>query len=819
MEAFWQDVRYGVRMLLKTRGLSAIIVLTLGLGIGANTAVFSVVNSFLLRPMPVEDPGRIAVVAISHPGNTDPHGVSYLDLQDFRKNSGAFTDLLAYDLGFVGLSDGGRATRLTVSYVTGNFFSVLGVNPALGRLILPSEGQVSGADPILVLGNGFWRNHYGSDPSVVGRNVKVNGHAFTIVGVVPESFHGAYALAEMDAYLPITMASLEGGNEDFLQRRESHRLHVMGRLKHGVSFLQAQAALQVVANQLSAEYPVTDKDLRAHVFPEPLARPEPDSAQQNPIVAAIFLALVSLVLLLACVNVANILLVRATSRQKELAIRCTLGAGRTRLLRQLLTESVILALLGGAAGALIGRWCSHLLGSIRFAADLPIRFDFSFDWRVFAYVAAIALFAGIAVGLVPALRASKANPNDALRESGRSNSGGAGRHRLRNILVASQVAGSLIVIVAASLFVRSLQNAESVNLGFRPENVVNFTMDPGQIGYDQAHTKTFYRQLEDRVRSLPGIQSTSFAYSLPLGYYNNGGSVVAEGQVLQPGDRGVSAGYNSVGPGYFRTMRIPLLRGRTFTDADTETSRRVAVVNERFAKLLWPNQDPIGKRFSYKGEKGPFVEVVGVTRDGKYQFIFEDPIAYFFLPLSQEFKTLHVLQVKTIGPPESVATAVRNEIRNFDPDLPIFDVGTMERSLQGGNGFFLLRVGAQFAAALGALGLLLAVVGVYGVVSYSAGQRTHEIGIRMALGAQRGNILKMIVSQGLGVVLVGLGVGLLAALALTRPLANFLFGIKTYDPVTYVSAIMLLAGAALAACYIPARRSTRVDPTVALRYE
>jgi putative ABC transport system permease protein len=567
------------------------------------------------------------------------------------------------------------------------------------------------------------------------------------------------------------------------------------------------------------QYPETNKDLHIYLYPETRCRPEPESSRQLPLVASIFMGLVLLVLLVACINVANILLVRATTRRKELAVRSALGAGRVRLIRQLLTESILLALLGGAAGALIGRWSSSFMGSIRLPGDLPFRFDFSMDWRVFSYVAAIALVTGILVGLVPALRASRLDLNDALREGGRSLSGGAGRHRLRNALVMSQVAGSLVLMIVAALFVRSLTNAQGVNLGFRPENVMNFTLDPAQLGYSEDRGKSFYRELEGRVASVPGVKSVALASSVPMGYNNDGSSILAEGRILQPGDRSPFAGRNFVSFDYLNTMGVPILRGRAFTAADNEDSPLVAVVNQALAAKLWPGQDPLGKRFSSHGQKGPYITVVGVTSNGIYQFIFEDPTPFYFMPFAQEYRSLRTLQVRTTVPPKSIALAVQKEIHSLDSELPVYDVMTMEESLNGGNGFFLLNMGAAFAGTLGSLGLILAVVGVYGVVSYSANQRTNEIGVRMALGAQSADILKLVVSEGLTLVLVGLGIGLAAALGLTRLMANMLFGIRSYDPVTYTSAVALLLAVAFVACFIPARRSTRIDPMVALRYE
>jgi predicted permease len=819
MESFWLDVRYGLRMVAKGRGLTLIIVLTLGLGIGANTAIFSVVNSFILRPLPVKDADRLTVIAISHPGNENLHNASYLDMLDFQKGSRAFSDVCGFGVGFVGLSDHGNSERLTVSYVTGNFFSMLGIKPALGRLILPAEGKTAGADPVIVLGHTYWERRFGGNPTVVSRAVRVNGHPFTIVGVVPKEFHGAYAIVEMDAYIPVSMAGVESDNSDLMTKRDAHSMHVLASLNRGFTVTQAAASLNVIAHQLSAQYPDTDKDLKTYVIPETSARPEANSSRQNPIVAAVFLGSVGLVLLVACMNVANILLVLSTSRQKELAIRATLGAGRARLVRQMLTESVILSMMGGAAGLLIGLWVSRMLSSIRIPGDLPFRFDFSLDWRVFVYVAGIALTTGIVVGLMPSLRASRTNVNDALREGGRSNSSGSGRQRMRNLLVVMQVAGSLVLVIAASLFVRSLEHAQSVNPGFQPDHVLNLSMDPAQIGYDPSRIRAFYHELEDRVRAVPGVQHASLAYTVPMTYYNAAADVIYEGQVLRSGEKGVSSSYNKVGTDYFATMGVPLLEGRAFTTADSETSSRVVIVNQFLANRLWPGQEPIGKRLSYNGAQGPFAEVVGLTPNGKYGFFFEDPSPYFYVPVSQDFSSLQVLQVRTSLPPGQLALPLKDLIRGLEPNLPVYDVITMNKSLQGGNGLFLPRIGAEFAGALGLLGLTLAIVGVYGVVSYSASQRTHEIGIRLALGAQRRDILRLVVGQGLVFVLIGLGIGVVLMFALSPLLASLLFGVKPHDPLTYVSAVLVLSGVALFACYIPALRSARTDPMTALRHE
>ena len=806
-------------MLAKTPALTIMVVITLGLGIGANTALFSVVNAILLRPLPVPHPEQITVVANSHEENKDPHDISLLDFQDYRKNSEAFTGMSAYLPGFVGITTEGHAARAVIGYVTSSYFSLLGIQPQLGRFILPGEGDKPGTDLVLVLGNAYWKRRFAGDPSVLGKIVTVNGQPFTVIGVVPEDFHGTYALVEMDAYLPMGMTSLDPSYKDIFTLRDNHSLHVLARLKPGVSIQQAQASLEVIAGQLAKQYPATNKTNKLYVFPETSARPDANAAKQNPIIATVFMGLVGLVLLVACVNVANLLLARATVREKELAIRTALGAGRLRIIRQLLTESVVLALLGGAMGALTGAWASRFLSGIRLPGDLPIKFDFTLDWRVFLYIATLALVTGVLVGLVPALRSSRSSVYDTLREGGRAPSGAGGGHRMRDALVVAQVAGSMLLLIAAGLFLRSLGNARNVDFGFRADHVLTMSMDPSQVGYDAERSRSFYRELERRVRSLPGVKSASLSLSVPLGYNNQGAYVHAEGQAVEPGQRGPDAGFNKVGSDYFETMRIPILRGRAIGEQDTETSSRVAIVNETLARRLWPNQDPLGKRFLNNDDPDKPMEVVGVSHDGKYGWMFEDSRSYYFLPMAQSFATLHALQVRTLGPPENIRLTVEKEIRALDPNLPVYDVLTMEQSLQGGNGLFLLNIGAAFAAALGGLGLILALVGVYGVVAYASSQRTHEIGIRMALGAQRGDVLKMILRQGFGLVLAGIALGLVAAFGLSRYIANMLFNMKPADPVTFGGVALLLSAVALVACYIPARRATRVDPMIALRYE
>jgi predicted permease len=819
MHQLMQDLRLAARMLVKAPVFAVIVILTIGLGIGANAAVFSVLNSFILRPMPVHDPSNLAVLAIQHEGNEQPHSVSYLDYLDYRAEGHAFSDIGAFYITFAGLSADGRADRLTACFVTSNLFSMLGVGPAEGRVILPSDGDTPGTGSIVVLGHSYWLKRFAGDRSVVGRSVMVNGRPFTVAGVVPASFRGPYSIVEFDAYLPMSMVAIDSsGGKDVLTKRDSHSMRLLGRLAPGVGIKQAQSAMDVVATRLERQYPDTNKTVRARVFPEYLARPEPNNAGQIPMVGAVFMVMVGLVLLVACVNVVNLMLVRATGRRRELAVRAALGAGRPRLMRQLITESLLIAAAGGVAGLAFGSAVSRLLGRIHLPGDLPFRFDFSFDWRVYAYVTGLAIVTGVLVGVLPALRASRADLNDVLREGGRSQAEG-GRSRLRKGLVIAQVAVSLVLLIAAGLFVRSLGNAQRIDLGFDPAYVLNLSMDVGQQGYSDARGTTFYRELESRVASLPGVTSVSYALSAPMGYNNSAAYVDIESRPVERGQRKPIAGFNAVGARYFDTMKVPLRRGRGFTEHDDAHSTPVAVVSELMAARFWPNEDPIGKRF--KGDDlGPaWVEVIGVAANGQYTYLFADPAPYFFVPIAQQYRSMRVLHLRTAAAPESLMLAARTQVRALDPDLPVYDVMPMADVLQGGNGFFLLRMGAAFAGALGLLGLVLAAIGIYGVVSYAASQRTQEIGIRVALGAQARDVLRLVVGQGLGLVLVGIALGLAAAYGMSRFLTTLLFGISPNDLVTFASVPAVLGTIALAACWIPARRAARVDPVTALRGE
>jgi predicted permease len=820
MQTVLQDIRYGWRMLAKTPGLTAAVAITLALGIGANALIFSFVNGFLLHPMPVPHPERIAVFSAQQKGSTQLlTAFSYPDFLDFRQQAAPFADVAGYRLALPGLSANKRVDQVLASFITDNYFSALEVQPALGRLIAAAESQ-PGEQPVLVLGYSYWRKRFGGDPRVIGKQVRVNGSPVTIVGVVPKQFHGAIAVTEMDVYLPWSSgASIEQGSGNLVTDRNSRTMRVLARLKPGVSFSQAQAYVDVIAARLAKQYPATDANVTVRVYREQLARPAPLANNMVEVIAGFFLILGALLLLLACLNVVNVLLARATARQREMGLRAALGAGRGRMIRQMLTETIMLGLLGGVLGMILGAWASPGDLSKLITTSLPIHLDVSFDWHVFSYSFAAALLAGVFVGLWPALRASRADLNSILQEGGRGGSAGFGRHRLRSALVIAQVAGSLLLLIVAGLFVRSSRSAENMYLGFDPDHVSEFIMDPHQIGYEQARTKEFYRELETRVGALPGVQSVSLAYAVPMTGGANTGTVTFEGQTPSSGQQPPTLFFNSVEPTYFETMRVPLLRGRAFTESDNEKAPPVVIVNQTMADKYWPHQNPLGKHFSLKTATEPVktVQVVGVAGNGKYLLIGEDPTPFFYVPLAQNYTSVRGLLVRSWVPPEGLLIPVQAELHKLAPDLPVTEAKTMQQALR--DYLLEIRLGAALATALGAIGLLLAVIGIYGIVSFSTAQRTREIGIRMALGGSARDVTRLILQQGVRMVVIGLGLGLLAALAITRVMTGLLVGVSPSDPLTYVLVVLLLCAIALVACWIPARRATRVEPGVALRYE
>ena len=818
MTGLFQDLRYALRQLRKSPGFTATATVTLALGIGANVAIFSIVNGIILRPLPVPKPRQIVVLAAQQQGAPlGSYFLSYPELVDFRKQSDAFSDLFAYQVTLEGLSADNKADHFIAEYVTGNYFSALGIKPALGRLFLPGEGETPGSAIQVVISYSYWQKRFASSASVIGKQVLVDGKPATIIGVTPEKFHGTSFAVNMEGYLPVNMVG--SADPDMWTNRANRPWIVLGRLKPGVSIAEAQSSINVVAARLSQQYPASDKNLRVNVVSEPLSHPVPLPNNLVSVVAGLFLFLAALILLLAGVNVANIVLVRATAREGEMAIRAAMGASRTRLITQVLTESIVLALLGAGGGLAIGTWVSRSLSDLRYVSLIPVDLNLGADPRVFLYALGVAICAAAIVGLWPALRVARASLNDVLREAARGLGKGRSRHRIRGLLVAGQMAGSLMLLIVAGLFVRSLQNAQRLYLGFESDHLLNVILDPHEVGYDQGRTKTFYRNLLERIQILPGVKSASLAYSVPMGSYNDVSSVAAEDHPTPTGQQPPLIAFNAVSPFYFATMKIQLLQGRSFSDADNEGSSLVAIVNQTMADRFWPHEDPVGKRFMSDAPKGTMWQVVGVAQNGKYEFLGEDPQPYFYVPLAQKFMSMRALEIRTSIAPESLMLPVEQLVKNLDPGLPIFSLRTMTDSLAGVNGFLLFRIGALLASCIGGMGLALAVVGVYGVVAFAASQRTREIGIRVALGASRGQVLELVLRQGVWMVISGAALGLLAAFAIARGVANLLVGVGANDPLTFAAATVFLVAIALCACYVPARRAMKLDPMVALRYE
>ncbi|HLZ43370.1 MAG TPA: ABC transporter permease [Candidatus Sulfotelmatobacter sp.] len=826
MNGVAQDLRHALRQFRKSPGFFSMAVLTLALGIGANTAIFSMVDWLVLRPLPIRDPGQMTYLVVSGGvGESEPQ-FSYPEFAEIRKQGGeVFSGMSSFIFGGLegaqsapnGLTWNGVTKPVQTVYVGGDFFSLLGIQPYLGRFILPAEGVVAGADPVVVLSYNCWRSRFDGDQSVIGKTAFINGTAVSVVGVAPKGFLGLTPLVETEAYLPLGMYSIERGTaRDFLNNPKTRDMIVFGRLKAGTTLEQAQSAVAVVGTRMLRQYPREsgNRELQAKAM-----RPPGLITGENPLpkLAALFLILAGTVLALACVNVANLFLVRAGIRQREMAMRAALGALRGRLIRQLLTESLLLAGIGCIAGVLLGVGGSRLLSALPVQTELPLVLDFSFDWRVFAYALAVALATGMVVGIVPALRLSRGNLSEVLHEGGRTSSGG--RQRMRSILVGVEVGGSLALLIAAGLLVRSMQGVERADLGFDPKGVLNLTVDPNGIGYSEAQAKPLFREILERTRALPGVQSASLASAVPLSESVSGADLVVPGYAVVKGQGAPHAENNSVSSGYFETMGMRLLRGRELNDGDNENSARVAVINQAMAERYWPGQDPLGRSFAIAEDTGHPISIVGVVKNSRMSEAYGAYEPIFYLPIAQHYLPVQTLQVRTAQAPQAMVPEIQQVVQSLVPAMPVYGVRTMTAALQGINGLLLFEVGAGLAAALGLLGLALAIVGVYGVMSYSVSQRTREIGLRMAVGAQRGDILRMVGRGGLLMVGGGLLVGLVAAFAVGRLVSDFLVEVTPGDPVTFVSVSLLLVFVALIAGYVPARRAMKVDPMVALRYE
>jgi predicted permease len=818
MDAAAKDLKYALRVLARNPGFAAIGIVTLASAIGVNAAIFSIVNAYLFRPLPAIGAGELVVVATKKVNFELPYDVSYPNYEDIR-NSPAFSDAIASTANSVSITVDGRPERTWVDLVSGNYFTMLGINPAIGRTFSEEDGRVPGAADVIILSFSYWQSRFGADPSALGKTVKVNGVPFTIIGVAPKGFTGTESLLSYDAFLPAgVMGHLYTGGEQTFVNRNDIEFKVMARLRAGTELDQARAALGVLATQLEQQNPASNTGISFVAQNEIKSRPTIEVSDQFRRASFVFLVLVGLILLISCVNVANLMLVRASARRKELAVRGALGASRWRLTRLFLIESALLAGGGALGGIVLAAWSSDFLSNIRVAADVPVRFNFSLDWRVLGFTMLAASAAAMLSGLLPAVRASRVDLNEALKEGGRGMIGSGGAHRLRNTLVASQVAVSLLLLVCSGLFIRSLERAETSAPGFRTKDLLMASVDLSLQRYDKARGKQFYRQLLEKARMLPGVRSATTAYIVPFGGHNEAENIITEDNPVQSERDREMAFYNSVGGDYFKTMGTAILEGRDFTEHDDESALPVAIVSQAMALKFWPGQNPLGKRFKTSPD-GPYLQVVGVVRDEKHIFIGEDPRPFFYVPFAQAYRSEATLELYTEGDLETLAPAVRQIVADIDPDMPVFGIRTMTDHLNNGLAFFFIRIGAALAGIFGGLALLLAAIGIYGVISYSAGQRSHEIGIRMAMGATRVDVLRLVLKNGLIVVGLGMASGAGAAVAATRLLSGLLYDVSAQDPIAYFVVIALLAVVALTACYIPAMRATRVDPMAALRCE
>lgn len=817
MQGLLQDIRYGLRLLWRAPGVTAAVVLVLALGIGANSAIFSVVNSLLLRPLPFRDPDSLVqVMNYERSSGQDRPVVSAQMYMDWKTQTTSFTDLAAFSFLYFNLTGDGKAERLQGLRVSASYFSLLGVSPALGRDFTAEEGQ-SQRPRVIILSNGLWRRRYGGDPTVVGRNVLVEGEPYTVVGVLPPDFRIFRVLnRDLDVWVPYP---IHGTADD----RLDPVLFVYGRLKPGVPLAKAQAEMDGVAAREEKEYPQTNTGLGARV------RQMQQSWTRN-IRPLLFMlqAAVGFVLLLACGNIANLLLARGALRVKEMAVRAAMGAGRVRLLRQGLVETLLLTLLGGVAGLVVGLLLIQALNRwVPFSA-VNRWYDFQLDAWVFLYSLGLATLAGLLAGLAPALEASLQDPGDTLKESTRGAAGSRRGRRFRQVLVVVEVALSVLLLTGAALMLRSSWGMYSMDRGLSTDNILKGQFWLPKARYPQPQQAArFYDQLVTRVAALPGVESASAVNFVPLDVQSTVVPVELEGQPLPPPGQQNLVRYYVVTPEYFRTVSLPLKQGRGFDAHDNDEKNGVVIVSQRFAERYWGSSDPLGKRLrtifppgnSYwqAESSNAWLKVVGVVGDVRYDGLWNPTLPQMYLPMFQNPSSIMNVMVRTAGPPLALTEAVRSQVHALDPEQPVFDVKTMDDVLT--TSFSRPNLMAGLLLVFATMALLLAAVGVYGVLSYSVAQRTQEIGVRMAFGAQPGQLVRLVLRQGMGLVLVGVVLGMVGAWASVRLLADLLFGIEPRDPATFAVAAAFLVLVALAACYLPARRASRLDPMVALRRE
>jgi predicted permease len=837
LETFWQDLRYGARMLLKNPGFTFIAVFTLALGIGANTAIFSIINAVVFRPRPVAQPERL-VELYSGDAQQPYMNSAYQDFLIFRDQSEFFTGLAAYSIKQFKLGGADEVEQVWGEAVSHEYFDVLGVKAFSGRTFLPEEGRTPGAHPVAVISHGLWQRRFAADPALIGKTITLNHQVLTVIGIAPPQYTGMMRGLAAEVWVPLMMIpQLEQRNDLALfDSRGNSWLFLVGRLKPEVTLAQTRARFDLLTRQLREAYPEAwrykrdgAKELREKsvtVLPESETRIHPSAHAEVYASIALLLTIINLVLLIACLNLAGLLLARATVRRKEMAVRLALGAGRWRIVRQLLTESVLLAALAGAASVMLALWLLSVLVAslptlpegIRLAVDLRL------DWRVLLYTLTFSGLVGVLFGLAPALQAAGDDVIAALKDGAEAYSGGRRQARLRNGLIIAQVALSVLLLVGAGLVLRSVRNLQPINLGFDSLNLVVAPIELEERQYDRARSQAFYRQLAERARALPGVQAVSFVDGVMGSLGRSLSSVGIEGYQPSPGED-MSLDRSTLGPGYLTAMNVPIIQGRDFAESDRDGAPCVAVVNEAFAQRYFADGRALGKhltKFLWQ-QPNQYCEIVGVVRDNKLQPLQKAPRPWYAFTLWQVHTTRTTLLVHSTSAPESLVPAVRRLLQSLDQTLPVNDVLTLNDTFA--PVLYIYRSFGLLVGAGGLLALFLAVIGIYGLVAYAVSQRTREIGIRMALGADKPQILRLVMRQGMLVVVYGLSVGLLLALALTRVLTSestgieLLHGVSATDPLTFGLISLLLSVVALLACYFPARRATRVDPLVALRNE
>jgi predicted permease len=817
------DLRYAVRTFIKAPAFTLVAILSISVGLAANISIFTLVNALLFKPMPVPHPEQLVALYTTEPNSRYPDQFSYPDYRHYRDNNEVFSDLfLHYGTPISMKNSADRAELIWGELVSGNYFTGLGLAPAAGRVILPDDDRVEGGAPVAVLSYEFWQRRFQRDPGVVGKEVRLNGNEFTVIGVARAGFSGTRLVGFIpDVWIPITMhKSVVADSGGWLESRGSQSFNVNGRLKPGVTIEQAMAAMNTQASQLAEAYPKTNANTSVGMVPGgSKTQPAITLLGFIPLIAALMMGIAAMVLLIACANVANLLLSRASVRRREIAIRLALGAQRRRLIAQLLTESILLSLIGGALGLLVAQWFNALVPMTNPQLDfatVDFSYDLSLDNRVVWFSVLLSALTGVIFGLLPALQASKTDLVTTLKGTGLSFTSGIRRFSLRNLLVVSQVALSLILLITAGLLIRSTRSAQEMDPGFESKRIELASVDVSLHGYDETRGRSFYKQLLERVNALPGVEAASIAGPLPLDAYSKGANLTVEGYVPRYENERISVSYSTVGYNYFQAMNTPIVEGRAFTEHDDKDSPKVVIVNETMARRFWPSDSAIGKRLKLAANS-PFREVVGVAKDGKYFLLGEPPTEYLFVPHSQAYDGKMTIIARTSGDPENLGEAIRREVAGLDSELPVYGIRSMprylDRVLSGPKSI------AGLATLFGMIALLMASIGLYGVMSYSVSQRTREVGIRMALGASNGSVVKLVLREGSVLVGVGIGIGLAAAILVSRFLESFLYGVSSTDPLTFLIIPAVLVLVSFLASYLPARRAAKVDPMVALRFD